>query len=52
MFSVGFSVMFIALGAAASTVGQLTGRHTALLSKIIINALWTSSNGYHADPCS
>jgi cytochrome c-type biogenesis protein len=34
MFVIGFSLVFIALGAVASSLGQLAGRHTALLSKV------------------
>ncbi len=34
MFVIGFSLVFIALGAVASSIGQLAGRHTALLSRI------------------
>lgn len=34
LFVLGFTAVFLALGAAASTVGQLTRRHIGLLSKI------------------
>src|SRR5690349_19467751 len=34
MFIVGFSVVFVALGAVASSVGQLAAQHFALLTKI------------------
>lgn len=34
MFVIGFSLVFITLGAVASSIGQLAGRHTALLSKV------------------
>jgi cytochrome c-type biogenesis protein len=34
MFAIGFSLVFIALGAAASSLGQIAGRHMALLSKV------------------
>jgi cytochrome c-type biogenesis protein len=34
MFVTGFSLVFIAFGAVASSIGQLAGRHMSLLSKI------------------
>src|SRR5271170_7727686 len=34
MFVIGFSLVFIALGAAASGIGQIAGHHMTLLSKV------------------